>query len=89
MLTIVGLVASAGVLYLGTLAADISIWSMNFALMFALALGIDYALFVVVRYRARTSARAWRRRTRRRRDGHRGQGGALQRRHGARSRCRR
>ncbi len=52
MLTIIGLVASAGVLYLGTLAADISIWSMNFALMFALALGIDYALFIVVRYRA-------------------------------------
>jgi RND superfamily putative drug exporter len=52
MLTIVGLVASAGVLYLGTLAADISIWSLNFALMFALALGIDYALFIVVRYRA-------------------------------------
>ena len=25
---------------------------MNFALMFALALGIDYALFIVVRYRA-------------------------------------
>ena len=52
MLTIVGLIASAGVLYLGTLLADISIWSMNFALMFALALGIDYALFIVVRYRA-------------------------------------
>ncbi|MCB0881591.1 MAG: MMPL family transporter [Thermoleophilia bacterium] len=52
LLTIVGLVASAGVLYLGTLAADISIWAMNFALMFALALGIDYALFIVVRYRA-------------------------------------
>ena len=52
ILTIVGLVASAGVLYLGTLFADISIWSMNFALMFALALGIDYALFIVVRYRA-------------------------------------
>ena len=26
---------------------DISIWAMNFALMFALALGIDYALFIV------------------------------------------
>ena len=52
MLTIIGLVASAGMLYLGTLAADISIWSMNFAMMFALALGIDYALFIVVRYRA-------------------------------------
>ena len=51
MLTIVGLVASAGVLYLGTLVSPISIWAMNFALMFALALGIDYALFVVVRFR--------------------------------------
>ena len=39
MLTIVGLVASAGVLYLGTLISPISIWAMNFALMFALALG--------------------------------------------------
>jgi len=52
MLTIVGLVASAGVLYLGTLISPISIWAMNFALMFALALGIDYALFVVMRFRS-------------------------------------
>jgi putative drug exporter of the RND superfamily len=51
MLTITGLVASAGVLFLGTQLADISIWAMNFALMFALALGIDYALFVVARFR--------------------------------------
>ena len=52
MLTIVGLVAAAGSLYLGSLFGDISIWAMNFALMFALALGIDYALFLVVRFRA-------------------------------------
>ena len=51
MLTIVGLVASAGLLYLGTLVSPISIWAMNFALMFALALGIDYALFMVARFR--------------------------------------
>ncbi len=51
MLTITGLVASAGVLYLATLIGDVSIWAMNFALMFALALGIDYALFVVMRFR--------------------------------------
>ncbi len=51
MLTIIGLIASAGVLYLGTLISPISIWSMNFALMFALALGVDYALFVVMRFR--------------------------------------
>ena len=51
MLTIVGLVAAAGSLYIGTQLLDISIWAMNFALMFALALGIDYALFVVYRFR--------------------------------------
>ena len=51
LLTILGLVASAGSLYLGTQILDISIWAMNFALMFALALGIDYALFVVMRFR--------------------------------------
>ncbi|HET8823389.1 MAG TPA: MMPL family transporter [Thermoleophilaceae bacterium] len=51
MLTILGLVASAGSLYLGTQFLDISIWAMNFALMFALALGIDYALFIVMRFR--------------------------------------
>jgi RND superfamily putative drug exporter len=51
MLTIVGLVSAAGSLYLGTQLLDISIWAMNFALMFALALGIDYALFVVMRFR--------------------------------------
>ena len=51
MLTMLGLAAAAGSLYLGTLVLDISIWAMNFALMFALALGIDYALFVVMRFR--------------------------------------
>src|SRR4051812_32784967 len=52
MLTIAGLVAAAGSLWIGTRIADISIWSMNFALMFALALGIDYALFIVYRFRS-------------------------------------
>ncbi len=51
MLTLVGLVAAAGSLYLGAQVLPISIWAMNFALMFALALGIDYALFVVHRFR--------------------------------------
>ncbi len=51
MLTMVGLVAAAGSLYLGAQVLPISIWAMNFALMFALALGIDYALFVVYRFR--------------------------------------
>ncbi len=51
MLTMVGLLAAAGSLYLGTRLMPISIWAMNFALMFALALGIDYALFIVHRFR--------------------------------------
>jgi putative drug exporter of the RND superfamily len=51
MLTMLGLLAAAGSLYLGTLVMPISIWAMNFALMFALALGIDYALFIVMRFR--------------------------------------
>jgi putative drug exporter of the RND superfamily len=51
LLTILGLVASAGLLALLTHGFEISIWAMNFALMFALALGVDYALFVVHRFR--------------------------------------
>jgi RND superfamily putative drug exporter len=51
LLTILGLLASAGLLTLLTHGFEISIWAMNFALMFALALGIDYALFVVHRFR--------------------------------------
>jgi RND superfamily putative drug exporter len=55
MLTIAGLVAAAGSLWIGTRIAGISIWAMNFALMFALALGIDYALFIVYRFRGALS----------------------------------
>jgi RND superfamily putative drug exporter len=52
MLTMVGLTVAAGALVLATRIAPVSIWALNFALMFALALGIDYALFLVVRFRA-------------------------------------
>jgi putative drug exporter of the RND superfamily len=52
LLTILGLASSAGALFLASQLFEVSIWAMNFALMFALALGIDYALFIVVRYRA-------------------------------------
>lgn len=56
-LTLAGLVASAGSLVLINEIVPVSIWAMNFAMMFALALGIDYALFLVVRYRAARAAR--------------------------------
>ena len=52
LLTMVGLGASAGALVLLNQVTPISVWAMNFALMFALALGIDYALFVVHRFRS-------------------------------------
>jgi len=52
MLTMAGLLVSAGALVLANHIAPVSIWALNFALMFSLALGIDYALFLVVRFRA-------------------------------------
>ncbi|MBD0322227.1 MAG: MMPL family transporter [Aldersonia sp.] len=52
LLTLAGLVASAGGLVLLNQITPISVWAMNFAMMFALALGIDYALFIVARFRA-------------------------------------
>ena len=57
LLTLAGLVASAGSLVLINELVPVSIWAMNFAMMFALALGIDYALFLVVRHRAARAAR--------------------------------
>ena len=56
LLSIAGLVATAGALWIGTRLTGITIWAMNFALMFALAVGIDYALFVVVRFRTALGA---------------------------------
>jgi RND superfamily putative drug exporter len=52
LLTVLGLAAAGGTLWLSAQLGDVSIWAMNFALMFALAVGIDYALFIVVRFRA-------------------------------------
>ncbi|WP_084474852.1 MMPL family transporter [Nocardia vermiculata] len=62
LLTLAGLIASAGGLVLLNQLTPISVWAMNFAMMFALALGIDYALFMVARFRGalanRSDARA-------------------------------
>ncbi|GGV14392.1 putative membrane protein [Kitasatospora herbaricolor] len=52
LLTLAGLAASAGALVLLNHLTPTSVWAMNFAMMFALALGIDYALFLVVRFRS-------------------------------------
>jgi putative drug exporter of the RND superfamily len=52
LLTAAGLLTSMGVLFGITQVTDLSVWTLNFAMMFALALGIDYALFIVTRFRA-------------------------------------
>lgn len=57
MLTLVGLMTAAGALVISTHIAPVSVWALNFAMMFALALGIDYALFLVVRFRAALAKR--------------------------------
>ena len=57
LLTMVGLMVAAGALVLTSYVTPVSIWALNFALMFALALGIDYALFLVVRFRSALARR--------------------------------
>jgi RND superfamily putative drug exporter len=51
LLTMAGLLGAGGLLFVAGQLLDVSIWAMNFAMMFAIALGIDYALFIVVRFR--------------------------------------
>jgi RND superfamily putative drug exporter len=57
LLTMAGLLVAAGALVLTTKFTPVSIWALNFALMFALALGIDYALFLVMRFRSALTRR--------------------------------
>jgi RND superfamily putative drug exporter len=56
LLTMAGLMGAGGLLFVAGRLFDVSIWAMNFAMMFAIALGIDYALFIVVRFRAALAA---------------------------------
>ena len=56
LLTMAGLLGAGGLLFVVGQFADVSIWAMNFAMMFAIALGIDYALFIVVRFRSALAA---------------------------------
>ncbi|MTD43746.1 MMPL family transporter [Conexibacter sp. W3-3-2] len=52
LLTVIGLSISGGLLVALAAFGELSIWSQNFASIFTLALGIDYALFIVMRFRA-------------------------------------
>ncbi|MBI2765559.1 MAG: MMPL family transporter [Chloroflexi bacterium] len=56
VLTAAGLISAMGILFGITQVMDLSIWTLNFAMMFALALGIDYALFIVTRFRGAAHA---------------------------------
>ena len=56
LLTMAGLLGAGGLLFVAGQLFDVSIWAMNFAMMFAIALGIDYALFIVVRFRGALAA---------------------------------
>ncbi|HEY6533820.1 MAG TPA: MMPL family transporter [Acidimicrobiales bacterium] len=51
VLAIAGMAVSFAILHLVGLATPTSVWSMNFSMMIGLAVGIDYSLFIVSRYR--------------------------------------
>ncbi|MGK2948020.1 MAG: MMPL family transporter, partial [Acidimicrobiales bacterium] len=51
VLAIAGIAVGFAALHLGTEVTPLSVWSMNFSMMIGLAVGIDYSLFIVSRYR--------------------------------------
>ncbi len=51
ILAIAGIATGFASLHLLSLVSPISVWSMNFSMMIGLAVGIDYSLFIVSRYR--------------------------------------
>ena len=51
LLALAGIAVGFAALHLLSLATPISVWSMNFSMMIGLAVGIDYSLFIVSRYR--------------------------------------
>ncbi len=51
ILAVSGIAVGFAGLHLATSFTPLSVWSMNFSMMIGLAVGIDYALFIVSRYR--------------------------------------
>jgi RND superfamily putative drug exporter len=51
ILAVSGIAVGFAALHLGTTLMPLSVWSMNFSMMIGLAVGIDYGLFIVSRYR--------------------------------------
>ncbi|MBK9179371.1 MAG: MMPL family transporter [Acidimicrobiales bacterium] len=50
-LAVAGIAVGFAALHLLADALDLSVWAMNFSMMIGLAVGIDYSLFIVSRYR--------------------------------------
>jgi len=51
LLALVGIAVGFATIHLLTGVTPLSVWSMNFSMMIGLAVGIDYSLFIVSRYR--------------------------------------
>jgi RND superfamily putative drug exporter len=51
ILAIAGIAVGFALINLATALTPLSVWSMNFSMMIGLAVGIDYSLFIVSRYR--------------------------------------
>lgn len=51
LLALAGIAVGFAALHLLTAVTPMSVWSMNFSMMIGLAVGIDYSLFIVSRYR--------------------------------------
>ncbi len=51
LLALAGIAVGFALLHLLGMATPLSVWSMNFSMMIGLAVGIDYSLFIVSRYR--------------------------------------
>lgn len=55
LIAVAGIAVGFAALHLATAANPLSVWSMNFSMMIGLAVGIDYCLFIVSRYREERS----------------------------------
>jgi RND superfamily putative drug exporter len=51
ILALAGIAVGFALLHLATGVTPLSVWAMNFSMMIGLAVGIDYSLFIVSRYR--------------------------------------
>ncbi len=51
LLAVAGIFVGWAALHVLNVATPLSVWSMNFSMMIGLAVGIDYSLFIVSRYR--------------------------------------